>query len=103
MEIEGSFPQFGRSTDNNTDLTQTEICNPPTWLSTSDLEDELQTAMWQAAVDGAMGHALAEVDAYFEQEDEETPTAYRRSLLRLLSLLRPQLADLLGWVSAKER
>jgi hypothetical protein len=56
--------------------------------------------MWQAKVDGAMDHALAEIDAYFEQVDDEAPTVYRRSLLRLLGLLRPQLADLFGWVSA---
>jgi hypothetical protein len=97
---EGSFPLFGGSTGNNTDPNQTVISNPPTWLSTYDLEDELQAAMWQAKVDGVMDHALAEIDAYFEQVDDEAPTVYRRSLLRLLGLLRPQLADLLGWVSA---
>ena len=48
-----------------------------------------------------MDPALAEIDAYFSHDDEEAPTAYRRSLLRLLGLLRPQLADLLGRPSTK--
>jgi site-specific recombinase XerD len=52
---------------------------------------------------GGMDHAVVEVDTYFEQEDEEAPTVYRRSLLRLLSSLRPQLADLLGRVSVQKR
>jgi hypothetical protein len=101
MGLEGSFPQFGRSTDNNMNPNQAEICDPPTWLSTSELEDEVQAAICQATTDGEMDPALAEIDAYFAHDDEEAPTAYRRSLLRLLGLLRPQLADLLGRSSTK--
>ena len=103
MELEGSFPQFGRNTDNNTDQKQAEICDPPTWLSISELEDELQAAICQATTDGEMDPELAEIDAYFAHDDEEAPAAaYRRSLLRLLGFLQPQLADLLGLPSTKQ-
>jgi hypothetical protein len=101
MELEGSFPEFRRNMNNYADPNQAEICDSPTWLSTSELEDELQAAICQAMIDGEMDLALEEIDVYFAHDDEETLIAYRRSLLRLLGLLRPQLADLLGWASTK--
>jgi hypothetical protein len=36
------------------------------------------------------------IDAYFAADEPETELQYRRSLLRLLADLRPQLAELLG-------
>jgi integrase len=36
------------------------------------------------------------VDAYFSADLDETETEYRNSLVRLLAVLRPQLAELIG-------
>ena len=77
------------------------IIGLPTWPSIPQLEDELQAAICQTTTDGGMDSTLAEIDAYFAHDDDEDLTAYRRSLLRLLALLRPQLADLLGGPSTK--
>jgi hypothetical protein len=102
MELDGSsLSEFGRNKDNNTDPGLAEICAPPAWLSTYELEDELQAAMCQAGKEDEMHPALDVIDAYFADDAEETPTQYRRSLLRLLSFLRPQLADLLGWPATR--
>jgi hypothetical protein len=63
------------------------------------LEDELLSAIQEessaARVNGDDGRFSA-IDAYFAGDDNETEVERRRSLLRLLSCIRPQLADLLG-------
>ena len=69
---------------------------PPGWLLTEALEREL---LW--AVVGDLRNPQAEnnferIDAYFAADEPETELQYRRSLLRLLADLRPQLAELLG-------
>ena len=78
---------------------QAKACNPPCWMSTSELEDELFTAILEesfaARLNGDDGRLRA-VDGYFAGDDNETEVERRRSLLRLLSCIRPQLADLLG-------
>jgi len=70
--------------------------DPPGWISTEELEEEL----FAAAVADSNG-ARAEVDferidAYFAADHTETEAEYQRSLLRLIADLRPQLAELLG-------
>lgn len=74
----------------------------PTWPSISLLEDELQAAICHATSDGGMDPALAQCDVYFAQAGDEDPTAYRRSILRLLGLLRPQLALVFGQPTTKQ-
>ncbi len=82
----------------NAGLTQAGSGSPAGWLSTEQLEDEL----FDAAVQATMGNrdataaALAQVDAYFATEEDDGETQHRQSLLDLLRLLRPNLAELLG-------
>jgi hypothetical protein len=65
---------------------------------TPQLEDEL----FDAALEETMSNprpaaiALAEIDAYFAQGDDGGEKQHRQSLLRLLGLLRPNLAELLS-------
>lgn len=69
---------------------------PPGWLSTEDLEQEL---LWAAVTDSRSlqpEDRFRRLDAYFAADLDETEIQYRRSLLRLLADFRPQLADLLG-------
>lgn len=54
-----------------------------------------------AKVTGDDGRFRA-IDTYFAGDDNETEGERRRSLLRLLSWIRPQLADLLGVLPADE-
>lgn len=71
---------------------------PAGWLSTEHLEDELFDATMQATMNNpnATAAALAQVDAYFAQNDNGGERLHRKPLLRLLRLLRPNLAELLG-------
>lgn len=69
---------------------------PPGWLSTEELEQELFAA---TVSDSNLPRADAQfggIDAYFAADEPETEVQYRRSLLRLLADLRPQLAELVG-------
>jgi hypothetical protein len=69
---------------------------PPGWLSSDELEQELLLA---AVADSRSLHQedrFQRLDAYFAADLEETELQYRRSLLRLLADFRPQLAELLG-------
>jgi hypothetical protein len=67
-------------------------------LSTQQLEDEL----FDAALEETMSNpvpaaaALAQIDAYFAMVNGGGVEQHRQSLLRLLGLLRPNLAELLG-------
>jgi len=78
---------------------QAKTYDPPGCFSTSELEGELFNAILEKSsaprVHGGDGR-FAEIDAYFAGDDNETEGERRRSLLRLLSWIRPQLADLLG-------
>ena len=68
----------------------------PGWLETDDLEQELLLAV---VADSRLPHAettFQQIDAYFAADEPETELQYRRSLLRLLADLRPQVAELLG-------
>ena len=84
-------------------LPQAESLSPAWWLSTEQLENELCDAAVQATVDDAntTTAALAEIDGYFALEDDGREKQHRQSLLRLLGLLRPNLAELLGEPSSR--
>lgn len=69
---------------------------PPSWLSTEQLERELFLAV---VADSDLPEAQARferIDDYFARDEPETELQYRRSLLRLLADLRPQVAELVG-------
>ena len=78
--------------------TQAGSGSPVRWLSTEQLEDELFDAAVQTTIDEASATpaALAQIDAYFAQDDGGGEKQHRKSLLGLLRLLRPNLAELLG-------
>ena len=85
-------------TGSNVGLTQTESLIPAGWLSTQQLEDEL----FDAALEETMSNpvpaaaALAQIDTYFAKVNGGGEEQHRQSLLRLLGLLRPNLAELFG-------
>jgi hypothetical protein len=80
--------------DRNQKKDQGQMFNPPAWLSTDELEDELLHAI-QANPEGLT--ALSIVDEYFVGDDGFEPgPQHRQVLLWLLSLFWPNLADLLG-------
>jgi hypothetical protein len=84
---------------NNKRHHQVNTYGPAGWLSTGDLEDELFHAIRQevsAFCGNGDGGDFSEIDDYFAGDDNETETERRRSLLRLLGTIRPQLADLLS-------
>lgn len=82
--------------------SQAKSINAAAWLSTNLLEDEL----WDAALEETMTNprpaaaALAQIDAYFAKAGDDPEQQHRQSLLALLRLLRPNLAELLGEPSA---
>ena len=82
----------------NAGTGKAESIRPVGWLSTEQLEEELFNAAIQATRDNASATtaALAEIDAYFAQDGGDPEKQHRQSLLRLLGLLRPNLAELLG-------
>jgi hypothetical protein len=79
-------------------LPQAESLSPAWWLSTEQLENELCDAAVQATVDGANATtaALDQIDAYFAKDGDDPEKQHRQSLLGLLRLLRPSLAELLS-------
>lgn len=82
----------------NAGRTPPGTVSPAGWLSTEQLEDEL----FDAALEETMANpkpaaaALAQIDAYFAQAGDDPEKQHRQSLLGLLRLLRPNLAELLG-------
>lgn len=84
-------------------LTHAESLSPAGWLSTEQFEDELFDAAVQATMNNpnATAVALAQIDAYFALEDDHREKQHRQSLLELLQLLRPNLAELLGAPSSR--
>lgn len=69
---------------------------PPNWLSTEELEQELFEAVVAETRRPRSQVNFERIDAYFAADKPETEIQYRRSLLRLLAELRPQLAELAG-------
>jgi hypothetical protein len=94
-----TFPAL-KETDATSDacLTQADSGKPVAWLSTEQLEDELFDATVQATLDdtSAATSALAQIDAYFAKDGDDPDKQHRQSLLGLLRLVRPNLAELLG-------
>jgi hypothetical protein len=68
----------------------------PSWLSTEQIEDELVLAAIADSRNGRANADFARIDAYFAEDIDETEDEYRRSLVRLLADLRPDLAELIG-------
>ena len=69
---------------------------PPDWISTDDLEQELLLAAVTDSRNLLPEDRFRRLDDYFAADPDETELQYRRSLLRLLADFRPQLAELLG-------
>ena len=69
---------------------------PPGWLSTDELEHELFLAVVGDSKISQAETRFQRIDSYFAADEPETELEYRRSLLRLLAGLRPQVAELLG-------
>jgi hypothetical protein len=68
----------------------------PWWLSTEEIENELKAAQIAASRAGRPDADFARIDAYFAEDGDETEAEYRRSLVRLLADLHPDLAELIG-------
>ena len=96
-----AFPTLKEAAEPNAIQTQAEPLIPLGSFSTEQLEDELLDAAIQATRDGAnsTAAALARIDDYFAQDDDGGEKRHRQSLLGLLRLLRPNLAELLGEAS----
>lgn len=94
-----TFPALGETVGNSDAcLKLADPSKPVGWLSTDQLEDELFDAAVQATINipNATAAALAEIDAYFAKDGDDPEMRHRQSLLGLLQLLRPNLAELLG-------
>ncbi|MGB7548578.1 MAG: hypothetical protein WBM14_12575 [Terracidiphilus sp.] len=71
--------------------------DPPDWIST----DQLETELWNAIMEDSSGscdedEVFEEIDDSLDDDDYEDEAEQRRSTLRLLSMMRRQLAELLG-------
>ena len=74
-------------------------CDPVGWISTEQLEDELFNAIMMDSSPGGDEESedFEEVDDYLDGDEEcEGEAEQRRSALRLLTTLRPRIAELLG-------
>ena len=73
--------------------------DPPDWITTDELENELFNAIMADSTtncDEEYGD-FDEFDDYLaDDEEDESEVEKRRSTLRLLAAMRPQLAELLG-------
>lgn len=93
-----TFPAPKETTGpSNASPTQLESLIPAGWLSTQQLEDELFDAALEETMSNPLtaAAALAQIDAYFAKVNGGGEEQHRQSLLRLLGLLRPNLAELL--------
>ena len=72
------------------------LYEPPDWISTDDLEQELLLAAVADSRSLLPEDRFRRLDDYFAADLDENELQYRRSLLRLLADFRPQLAELLG-------
>lgn len=81
----------------NASLTLGDASSPVGWFSTERLEDELFDAIIQDTIDNptTTTAALAQIDAHFAKDGEDRESHHRQSMLGLLRLLRPNLAELL--------
>ena len=77
--------------------------DPVTWISTEQLEDEIFNAIQEDYSGSCDDEAYDDSDDYmFEADDFEDEDEQRRGALRLLSLMRPKLAELLGGPPAEK-
>jgi hypothetical protein len=92
-----SDPRDSKAPKKLDSIGQIATYDPPGWISTEELEDELFRATVTDTVGGRREDDFGLLDAYLaETERMESECEYRRALLRLLSTLRPQVAHLLG-------
>jgi hypothetical protein len=84
--------------NHNTDQGRVATCDPPNWISTEQLETELLNAIMDDSngIPDDEDIDIQDIDEYFDEDDKEDETEHRRSTLRLLALMRPQLGELLG-------
>jgi hypothetical protein len=78
--------------------------NPAEWIRTDELEAEVFNAIVEEASSTRDGDSedYEEIDEDFDSEEEfEDEEEQRRSALRVLATMRPQLAELLGAQPAK--
>ncbi len=68
----------------------------PGWLSTEKLEQELFWAVVDESNSPREQDKFKRVAAYFARGEPEIELQYRRSLIRPLADLRPQLVELVG-------
>jgi hypothetical protein len=68
----------------------------PNWLTTEQIGYELLSAEIADSRAGRTVADFARIDAYFAADHDETEAEYRRSLVRLLADLGPNLAELIG-------
>jgi len=81
------------------------IYDPYDWITTDQLETELYNAIMEDSsptTEDEDGNFAEIDDCLGAEDDDENEDQERRSLLRLLGLLRPQLAELLGGPPAEE-
>jgi hypothetical protein len=76
------------------------VFTPPAWLSLDEVEDLLLAAI--QANEGDESGALAIIDEYFAGDETFEGIEYKRALLRLLGLLWPDVAALIGVPPAKQ-
>ena len=77
-----------------------QVFTPPAWLSLDEVEDLLLAAI--QANEGDESGALAIINQYFAGDETFEGIEYKRALLRLLGLLWPDVAELLGVPPAKQ-
>jgi len=93
-----AFPTMKETAATTGSLKGSESLCPIDSISTAQLEEELCDAAILATQDdtNSTAAALAQIDDYFAHDDDGGERRHRQSLLGLLRLLRPNLADLLG-------
>jgi hypothetical protein len=93
-----TFPTIKETAEPSAGQTPAGTLIPVGSFSTEQLEDELLDAAIQATKESSTTTtgALDQIDAYFAKDGDEPEKQHRQSLLGLLRLLRPNLAELLG-------
>jgi hypothetical protein len=88
-----------RDAEDGNEQLQPADCDPVGWMTTDELEAELFNAIMadSSASSDEESEDFEGVDDYLDGDEEcEDEVEQRRSTLRVLATLRPQLAELLG-------
>ena len=88
-----------RDAENGKGRLQPVDCDPVGWMTTDELEAELFNAIMadSSGTGDEESEEFEDVDDHFDSDEEnEDEAEQRRSALRVLATLRPQLAELLG-------